>query len=232
QRNVGLDQIKCGCDLVAFFDDDIELSEFYLEEMARLFSKREDILIASGKLIHDGGRSTILTRIQAKKLCDAYDQSQAHSDMPGRYSPADSAYGCNMVVRYSAARKVRFDETLPLYAWLEDRDYSHRVTKHLRAPVELESAVAVHLGSRSGRIGGVRMGFSEVINPIYLWAKNRTFSLRHLVVQYWIRCFVGNVLGILTRDSEYDRMGLLRGNLIGFWHLLKGSWDPGHIREI
>ena len=98
--------------------------------MARLFSKREDIVDCFGEATsrwrpeHDLDEDS-----GAKKLCDAYDQSQAHSEIPSVIRPTDSAYGCNMVVRYSTARKVRFDETLPLYAWLEDRDYSHRVTK-------------------------------------------------------------------------------------------------------
>ena len=218
QRNAGLDHISGECNLVAFFDDDIELSEFYLDEMVRLFSKEPEIVVASGRLLHDGGRGTIVTRAGAKEQCREHDRNYVRSENLGSHRQTNSAYGCNMIVRCATARNVRFDESLPLYAWLEDRDYSQRVTKNRHAPVEFDGAVAVHLGARSGRIGGVRMGFSEIINPIYLWAKNRTFSLTYLVVQYWIRCLVGNVLGILARDPEYDRVGLLRGNLIGFWH--------------
>jgi GT2 family glycosyltransferase len=232
QRNAGLDRVSPECDLVAFFDDDIELSEFYLDEMLRLFSENPEIVVASGRLLHDGGRSTVVTRSQARELCHEHDRNCVRSESRGDYHQTNSAYGCNMMVRCATARNVRFDEGLPLYAWLEDRDYSQRVTKNRHGPVEFQGAIAVHLGSRSGRIGGVRMGFSEIINPIYLWAKNRTFSLGYIVVQYWARCLVGNILGILARDSEYDRVGLLRGNMIGLWHLLTGSCDPGHITEI
>ena len=232
QRNAGLDRVSPECDLVAFFDDDIELSELYLEETARLFSENPRILVASGRLLHDGGRSTIVARSQAREMCLEHDRTSVRSTGTGNFRLASSAYGCNMIVRYTAARNVRFDEGLPLYAWLEDRDYSHRITKNQHPPVEYRDAIAVHLGTRSGRIGGVRMGFSEIINPIYLWSKNRTFPLHYIVVQYWIRCLIGNVLGILTRDSEYDRHGLLKGNLIGFRHLISGSWDPKYIAEI
>jgi GT2 family glycosyltransferase len=232
QRNAGLDHVSVECDLVAFFDDDIELSEFYLDEMVGLFSGNGKILIASGRLLHDGGRSTVINRSQAKELCREHDRNYVRSESPSDYSQTNSAYGCNMMVRCITSRNVRFDEGLPLYGWLEDRDYSHRITKNGHAPVEFRGAIAVHLGSRSGRIGGVRMGFSEIINPIYLWAKNRTFSFPYVVAQYWLRCLAGNVLGILVRDPEYDRVGLLKGNLIGFWRLLTGSWDPGHITEI
>jgi len=232
QRNAGLDRVNAECDLVAFFDDDIELSESYLEEMAKLFAENPDIRVASGRLLHDGGRSTIITRPQARQMCLDHDAHCLCSKGAANFRRANSAYGCNMIVRHAAARNVRFDEGLPLYAWLEDRDYSHRATKGGHPPVEFPRAIAVHLGARSGRIGGVRMGFSEIINPIYLWNKNRTFPLHYIIVQYWLRCVVGNVLGILTRDSEYDRPGLLRGNLIGFRYLISGSWDPKYIAEI
>jgi glycosyltransferase involved in cell wall biosynthesis len=231
QRNAGLECINHDCDLVAFFDDDIELSATYLENVERLFSENGDVLIASGRLLHDGGRGTAITRDQACELCREYDRSPKPV-AAARCILSDSAYGCNMVVRYAATKGVRFDEGLPLYAWLEDRDYSHRITKSRHHPVEFQGSVAVHLGSRSGRIGGVRMGFSEIVNPLYLWARNRTFPLRYIVVQYWIRCLVGNILGTLARDSEYDRVGLLSGNLLGFTHLCHGLCDPAHITKL
>jgi hypothetical protein len=100
------------------------------------------------------------------------------------------------------------------------------------SPVELENAVAVHLGWRAGRVSGVRLGFSTVVNPIYLKRKANTFPLSFIVVQYWARCLVGNILGLLTRDTEYDRAGLLKGNLLGFRHLLSGHCDPEHILQL
>lgn len=231
QRNAGLDSVG-ECDLVAFFDDDIELSVSFLRNIAGLFAENKDILIASGRLLHDGGRGAAITREQARELCRQHDRNEVSPAGAARYASSNSAYGCNMIVRRAATNNVRFDEWLPLYAWLEDRDYSHRITRNLHAPIELQNAVAVHLGSRSGRIGGVRMGFSEIVNPVYLWAKNKTFAFRYIVMQYWLRCVAGNILGILMRDSEYDRIGLLKGNLIGFRHLLSGRCDPSHITRL
>jgi GT2 family glycosyltransferase len=232
QRNAGLETIDSDCDLVAFFDDDIELCTSYLKNIAALFAENPDIRIASGKLLRDGGRCTVVTREQARALCWERERNEILPAGPVRYVPSNSAYGCNMIVRHAAINKLRFDEGLPLYAWLEDRDYSHRITKNLHPPVECQDAVAVHLGARSGRIGGVRMGFSEIINPVYLWVKNKTFSLPYIVVQYWMRCLLGNILGILTRDSEYDRIGLLKGNLLGLEHLLCGRCDPAHVSSL
>ena len=137
-----------------------------------------------------------------------------------------------MVIRNRDAGAYRFDEGLPLYSWLEDRDFSHRCTRGKCPPVELKNSVAVHLGWRSGRVSGVRLGFSTVVNPVYLMRKAGTFSFAHIVVHYWLRCLVGNVLGILTRDKDCDRWGLLKGNLLGYWHLLSGKCDPEYIIQM
>jgi GT2 family glycosyltransferase len=231
QRNRGLQNVAAGIDLIAFLDDDIELSRSYLEEMARLFEQHPEVIVASGRMLRDGGRGARVEREDARRMCEAYD-SERDARQRISYMRVDSGYGCNMVVRNRALADCRFDERLPLYAWLEDRDFSHRCTKGKLPPVELKNAVAVHLGWRTGRISGVRLGFSTVVNPLYLRRKAGTFSVRYIVVHYWLRCLVGNILGILTRDKEYDRWGLLKGNLLGYWHLVSGHCDPEHILQI
>ncbi|MGB9418948.1 MAG: glycosyltransferase [Acidobacteriaceae bacterium] len=231
QRNQALDAVHPETDLVVFLDDDIELGSRYLLEMERLFRMHPEILIASGRMLHDGGRSGRIDRAEARRQCRLYDESNA-SNAPLLLKDVDSGYGCNMAIRFSRIGACRFDERLPLYAWLEDRDFSHRYTAGAHPPVELQNAAAVHLGWRAGRVSGVRLGFSTVVNPIYLKRKANTFSLSFIVVQYWARCLAGNILGILTRDTEYDRVGLLKGNLLGFHHLLSGHCDPEHILQL
>ena len=231
QRNAGLDRIDPETDLIAFLDDDIELSQSYFAEMARLFCEHPEVIIASGRMLHDGGRSTRIDRYEARTLCLEFDRAPAQ-DLPVSFKPVDSGYGCNMVIRNREAGGYRFDEGLPLYSWLEDRDFSHRCTRGKCPPVELRNAAAVHLGWRSGRVSGVRLGFSTVVNPVYLKRKAGTFSFAHIVVHYWMRCMVGNLLGIVTRDKDYDRWGLLKGNLLGYWHLLSGKCDPEYILQL
>jgi len=231
QRNCALARISPDADLVAFLDDDIELSQFYCEAMARLFQQEPHIVLASGRLLHDGGRGARIDNAEARALCEGYDHRHDPAAPPS-WRVIDSGYGCNMVVRISELGNCRFDENLPLYAWLEDRDFSHRCTSGKVPPVELSDAVAVHLGWRSGRVSGVRLGFSTVVNPVYLRKKTRMFSLSYIVVHYWLRCLVGNILGILTRDRDYDRWGLLRGNMIGYWHLLTGNCNPQYILRL
>uniref|UniRef100_UPI00195349D0 glycosyltransferase family 2 protein n=1 Tax=Escherichia coli TaxID=562 RepID=UPI00195349D0 len=66
-------------------------------------------------------------------------------------------YGCNMTVRLSVihAHGIRFDEDLPLYAWLEDVDLSRRMAPYGRI-VGSATMRGVHLGSKRGRSSGIR----------------------------------------------------------------------------
>jgi GT2 family glycosyltransferase len=231
QRNRALDAVAPDTEIVAFLDDDIELATAYFAEMARLFTNNPQIIMASGTMLHDGGRGGIISRDEAVRLCREFDQTY-DSARPQVWKIVDSGYGCNMIVRHASIRNCRFDERLPLYAWLEDRDFSHRVTLGGCAPTECENAVAVHLGARSGRVSGVRLGFSTIVNPMYLKRKANTFSFGFIFVHYWLRCLAGNIIGIVTRDKEYDRVGLIRGNMIGFYHLLSGRCDPEYIFKL
>jgi GT2 family glycosyltransferase len=228
QRNRGLDEMSAETELVVFFDDDVELCARYLEEMAKLFRENPEVLIACGTLLLDGGRGARVDRDVAVQACLQTDH-QPLASRPEMYIPLRSAYGCNMAARASALRGIRFDESLPLYSWLEDADFAVRLTRGALGVVTCPRAKGVHLGWRGGRVSGVRFGFSQIVNPLYLWRKARIFPLPHVVIQFWLRCLVGNILGVLTGDKEYDRLGYLKGNLLGIKHLLSGKCDPTTI---
>jgi hypothetical protein len=216
---------------VAFFDDDMELCPSYLAHMVRLFSTDPEIVVACGYMLADGGRGDMVLREHASQLCaNAEVKVAAYDRIPTK--PLDYGYGCNLIVRASAARHNRFDERLSLYAWLEDSDFSHRCTRGLKQPVINLAARCVHLGWRGGRISGRKMGYSQIVNPIYLWRKARVFSLPHIVVQYWMRCLVANCLGLICGKPEEDRLERLKGNVMAFRDLLVGRCDPMLINQL
>jgi glycosyltransferase involved in cell wall biosynthesis len=230
QRNTALDNIG-DTDLIAFLDDDMELCPSYLGSMLSLFSDDPEAIVASGRMLADGGRGLQVTRAQARILCN--DAEIATKDSrPVATKPLDYGYGCNLMVRASAARANRFDERLSLYAWLEDSDFSYHCTRGRKPPVINLSAQCVHLGWRGGRISGRKMGYSQIINPIYLWRKAHVFSLRHIVVQYWMRCLIANCAGVIWGKPEEDRLNRLKGNMTAMWHLLNGRCDPMRINEL
>lgn len=231
QRNTALDDLR-NCHLVAFVDDDMELCRTYIANMVRLFSEQPDIIVASGLMLADGGRADEqLARNRAKSLCREADIRNVTTG-PLVTRPLDYGYGCNLIVRASVARLNRFDEKLSLYAWLEDSDFSYHCTRHGRPPITNLASQCVHLGWRGGRISGRKMGYSQIMNPIYLWKKARVFPLRHIFIQYWMRCLIANCLGVVCGKPQDDRLNRLRGNVLAIWHLIKGRCDPMAINQL
>lgn len=230
QRNTALDHLA-DTDLIAFVDDDMELCPSYLAQMRRLFLEDSQVTVASGRMLADGGRGTEVSRQNALTLCH---EAEAHIDVvaPIMTRDLDYGYGCNMIVRASAARQNRFDERLSLYAWLEDSDFSYHCTRAGKPPVMNLSAQCVHLGWRGGRISGMKMGYSQIMNPMYLWRKARVFTLQHILIQYWMRCLIANSLGVLCGRPEEERLDRLKGNVIAMWHLIKGRCDPMAINTL
>ena len=230
QRNAALEQVG-ETDLIAFIDDDMELCSTYLERMAKLFALDSELIVASGRMLEDGGRGTAVSRSKARTLCNEAEGLAFDANFIDT-KPLDYGYGCNLIVRSAVGKSFRFDENLCLYAWLEDSDFSHRCTLGGKPPVINMSAGCVHLGWRGGRISGRKMGYSQIINPIYLWRKARIFSLHHLVIQYWLRCLVANMVGVFLGKPEEDRLNRLKGNLTAMWHLLNRRCDPSAINQL
>jgi glycosyltransferase involved in cell wall biosynthesis len=231
QRNACLSQVRPSSELIVFVDDDMEFSSSYMATMVALFEVCPDLIASSGNLLYDGGVRKLLSRQRARQLC-AGNEVVWRPGLGIRTSPRRFAYGCNMVYRANAIREISFDERLPLYGWLEDSDFSHASTKGRRAPVTNYEACAVHLGWRGGRIAGRRLGFSQIVNPFYLWQKSRVFSLGHIVIQCWLRCLIGNTLGLVFGEPLEDRRGRLHGNVLGFLHLLSRQVDPQRALNI
>jgi len=194
QRNAALDNLG-DVDLVAFIDDDMELCRTYLANMVRLFTEQSEVIVASGRMLADGGRSEQVSRERARALC-AGAEMRFEAPTPIATRPLDYAYGCNL------------------------------------APVTNLSAQCVHLGWRGSRISGQKMGYSQIINPIYLWKKARVFPLRHIVTQYWMRCLVANCIGVVWGKAEDDRLNRLKGNTLAMWDLVNGRCDPMAINEL
>jgi hypothetical protein len=87
----------------------------------------------------------------------------------------------------------------------------------------------VHLGVRSGRQPGRRLGYSQVANPVYLIRKG-TMSKGRAVAQIG-RNILANTRGLLFNDRLIDRWGRLNGNLLALSDLLVGRASPSRILE-
>jgi GT2 family glycosyltransferase len=130
QRNVAL--ARADADLVAFFDDDVEIEPGYLGEVIRFFEARPACVGVSGNILNDVPRalpSTLYRRVFG--LADDDGSLRRSGDVAYLRGPVvptrvDVISGANMTFRRETVAELRFREELGEYAYMEDADFALR----------------------------------------------------------------------------------------------------------
>ncbi|MDO6416164.1 glycosyltransferase [Sphingomonas sp. BIUV-7] len=224
QRNHALRHIADRADVVLFIDDDFLAADDYLAELERLFVSQADVVGATGRVIADGIHHAGYSFTDALELLRKDSPPSERREYPER-----ALYGCNMAIRLSALGDLRFDEALPLYGWLEDIDVTFQLGRHGRL-VRSNKLSGVHMGAKGGRTSGVRLGYSQIANPIYLLRKRSAPPL--LAYEMMLRNVVANLLRSMSPEAHVDRRGRLRGNFLAMAHLATARLDPRYILRI
>jgi GT2 family glycosyltransferase len=227
QRNRALDALPPNTDLVAFFDDDYLPTPKALEGAAALFRRYSDVSGANGVLLADGINTAGVSYDDALSLIQSY--RPALGKAPKIIAEMEGLYGCNMVYRVAAILGERFDEKLPLYGWQEDIDFAARMRKRGRQ-VKSDAFAGVHRGVKSARLPGIRFGYSQVANPIYLVKKGTMRS------SYALRLIGKNILANHTRSFQpepwVDRPGRVKGNWIALFDIIRGRLRPEAVLDL
>jgi len=121
---------------------------------------------------------------------------------------------------------LRFDENLPLHGWQEDMDFASRLSSRGRV-IKTTAFAGVHRGVNKGRSPGMALGFSQIVNPVYLVRKGAMRPKKAAVLM--LRNFSANHLKALRPEPFIDRLGRVRGNWRGIFHVLCGRADPTAI---
>jgi glycosyltransferase involved in cell wall biosynthesis len=226
QRNAILSLAR-DCDILLFIDDDFYPDPHYLRITERFFMENPAVVASTGTVLADDVKGPGLTVEQAKLILAG--ATGAHAEQ--RISPRYFAYGCNMCLRMAPIREhaLRFDETLPLYGWYEDWDFSRQLAQ-FGSIFHISNACGVHLSIKIGRTTGVRMGYAQVANPIYL-ARKGTFP-RSLVFKFIVGPCLKNLVWSLKPEAHIDRLGRFCGNLAAFRDLLTGTLSPTQITNL
>jgi len=225
QRNAILKQLSDE-DIVVFFDDDFLPEPTFLAELEDLYLRHPDVVVATGHVVADGIKNAGIGYDEAMRIIDALPELPA-----GVLTASFSGYGCNMAVRRQVLVEtgIEFDEKLPLYAWWEDVDFSRRLAPYGRI-VTYNRMRGVHQGTKKGRSPGKRLGYSQVINLIYL---NRKGSIGPAMTYNQIlKNMVANLAGSFRPEPWVDRRGRLTGNLMALGDAIKGKVDPERILEM
>jgi len=227
QRNIIL-SLMTDFDVVIFFDDDFMPDANYIANAKALLQNNDSIVLATGVLLDDGIHGPgIDAAIAKRKLLMTPPRPYEQGTERTYYG----VYGCNMVARQSAIREahIQFDEHLPLYGWQEDIDFSRQMAPYGRI-IQTPILTGIHLGTKRGRTSGLRFGYSQVANPIYLMRKGTMsipFGLRTMT-----RNFLANIVKSFRPEPHIDRRGRFTGNLLALLDFVRGRLHPRRILEI
>lgn len=211
-------------DIIVFFDDDFFPTRDYLENLEKTFAENLDIVSTTGAVLADGAQGPGISVEQGLQIIEAAKPLRAASAIHDFYG----TYGCNMAFRLEPiiSNGILFDEKLPLYGWQEDIDFSQSLAPYGRI-VKAEALRGVHLGVKVGRTSGLRFGYSQISNPIYLTRKG-TMSWRH-ASKLMSRNIAANLVRSLHSEPWVDRRGRLHGNLLALLDLIRGRIQPDRI---
>lgn len=230
QRNAALAALSPDSEVIVFLDDDVELAGDYLRRIEGFLVCHPDVVGLSAVPVLDRAEDGLLPREKARAILEGETPTP-----PIR--PTFGLYGCNMVVRTSAAKATGFDERLALYAYLEDKDFGARLAQHGRT-VWYSGAKLIHLSTPTGRVSEARLGFAQVMNPAYLYLKKRTIPLPEFL-RLLVFSLVANLLSLLGLDRlvrathrSADRRRRLIGNVAALRLLLRGQVDPEAVRDV
>ncbi len=222
QRNAGIDLIRDESDVVIFFDDDFVPANDYIEGVQSLMIANPDIAGLTGALVDDGIMHNPIPFEDAVRRLEVEQERPSQSEQ----LPKRSLYGCNMSIRLDALGELRFDENLPLYGWMEDVDLTYQLGRRGRL-ISGPEITGIHLGVRSGRQPGRRLGYSQVANIIYLYRKGTMqpdIGWRQLLMN-----LTANLVKSIAPEPHVDRRGRLMGNLLAIADLVRGRLDPRRI---
>lgn len=229
QRNDGLDLAGSRFPYIVFFDDDFVPSRFWVERMTKIFDSNPDIVGLTGTVLADGTATAGIQLHDAQATVNQHDTKTIFSETLREGIGYGANMGCNMAFRLSALNGIRFDERLPLYAWLEDADFRGQAERHGRI-VRAEALWGVHLGHKQGRGSGITLGYSQIANALYLAGKG-TVPVTY-IAKLVAKNLLSNTVRSLWPDPFIDRRGRLHGNIVALGDLMRNRLAPDRILEL
>ena len=235
QRNAGLarawevERSSSPIPFIVFFDDDFRPANDWLEKAAAAFRCSPALTGLTGHVLADGIGGDPVTEAEAQNYLQGRTTDKAHWSRVSAPKSVESLYGCNMAVQSASARVCWFDEDLPLYGWQEDCDYTGQLRKRGRAEIRPECR-GVHLGSQVARTSGVRLGYSQIANPVRILHRGNMTRLR--AARFLAQALLANTVKASLAAQRVDYPGRLRGNVTAIRDLFLGRCRPDRVLEL
>lgn len=229
QKNLGIDHLGSGADLVAFIDDDIVFEPGAVAAMMAFWSEAgPDVGGASFNIVNvPRGRSRLVPRVMRffRMTTEAYGvvlPSGFNTSIVNAHSTREAQWlnGGSTVWRRSVFREHRFGEWFPGSGLCEDLWFSRRVYPRYRMAVIADARVAHQEVPRSTR-GDFGAGRAQVLNRLYVVRSDARLSFPQCLWALTGQVVLNVGLGLATRDRGL----LLRaaGNMAGFVRVLRGG---------
>lgn len=192
QRNRGV-EIASG-EIIMFLDDDVILENDYIKEIIRVFENDSEKKIGG---IGGNITNTHLSKIRFERLIkklfflsDNGDGFFKHSGSPTRpfrqkeNLEVECLPGCMMSYRSDVFKNFSFDENMKMYCYMEDCDFSYRVSRKFKN-YYVASAKAIHNSSSPK----TKKEFAEktrylIVSHHYLFMKNFPKNYKNRLCHY------------------------------------------------
>lgn len=220
QRNRGV-RLSQG-NIILFLDDDVVLDENYISEIAAVFMHDPDNSIGGvvGEICNDPYERGWRAWKNKLWICLFMRGGQKRgggyilpSGMPLYCSHSESIVSVEVSFGITAYRRTifeefLFDEHLEKYGYMDDTDFSYRVSRKYRI-YHTPLAQMAHYPSPKGRISNVEMAQMRAYHHCYVFKKNMPQTLINKFCFLWSN--FGLILLFLFRNTPQEWRGLFRG---------------------
>ena len=212
QRNVGAS--LASADIFYFFDDDTILESGYLEQMNAIFAQHLNYGGGMGAITNVGSKQMNLDRLIRKTFFLQRDHASGNFTLSGlpthtygttMFKDVQVLGGCCMAYRSWVFKKHLFDEALERYAYMEDCDFSRRVSYDYPLFFNPEAKLR-HLGSPVARDKVIDNRAMYIKNYRYLFFKNFYPKNKWKIVAYW-----WSIVGLFVQALVMWNMDYIKG---------------------
>ncbi len=224
QKNLGIKHSHG--DILIFLDDDTVLEKDYLQKHMETYENDSlgEIMGCSGVILGDKPYNCLvqvfrkvflMTRpdIESRVLPSGFTTICTFDFLSSSIKEVEVCGGGNTSYRREVFRHFLFDEQFEGYGFMEDKDFSYRVSRQYKLVVNPEICLYHHRSSPSGGALRQRIIMCVFYHWRFVW-KNMP-HLPHI----WIS-FLWSEIGTVLYDliSEGIKPSLYR--MVGLWHLL------------
>lgn len=218
QRNIGVKLSQS--DIIYFFDDDVVLNPGYIQEMNQVFESYPRYGGGMGSVTNITPKQNNIYRVL--RVCFFLQRDYASgfftvSGMPTHcyglknFKDVEVLGGCCMAYRSSVFKNHRFDENLCRYAYMEDCDFSRRISYEVPLFFNPQAQLQ-HYPSLLNRDAIIDNKAMYMRNYRYLFFKNIYSRNRLKIIAHWWSILGLFVEALIARKGSYIK---------GYWQGLR-----------